>query len=84
MVTEPVVPLCKILEEACVEGMVIGWRGVSEGLTFLHEKAGISHNNLSGECVYVSTVTSQWKIGGFEAAQKHKNIDSQVSAPADQ
>lgn len=79
MVTEPVVPLSSALEDVCVEGLVIGWRGVSQALTFLHEKVGISHNNLSSECVYVSTVNSQWKIGGFEAAQKHKKIDAQVS-----
>ena len=78
MVTEPVVPLQHALEGICVEGLVIGWRGVAEGLGFLHSKASLSHNNVSSECVFVSTVNSQWKIGGFEAAQKHSRIDSQV------
>ena len=44
----------------------------------LWSQAGISHNSLSGECLYVSSVNSQWKIGGFEAASQHKRIDPKV------
>ena len=38
MITEPVVPLCRVLEGLCVEGMVIGWRELAQGLIFLHSK----------------------------------------------
>ena len=38
MVTEPVVPLYRVLEGLCVEGMVIGWREIAQGLSFLHSK----------------------------------------------
>ena len=62
-----------------VEGLVMGWRGVVCALDFLHGKAKISHNNLNEECVNVSTVDSQWKVGGFEAAHHFKKIDSAVS-----
>ena len=41
--------------------------------------ARISHNNVSEECVYVSTVDSQWKLGGFETARHFKKIDTSVS-----
>lgn len=45
---------------------------------FFVVQAGISHNSLSSECLYVSSVNSQWKIGGFEAASQHKRIDPKV------
>ena len=48
-------------------------------LDFLHGKAKISHNNVSEECVYVSTVDSQWKLGGLETARHFKKIDTSVS-----
>ena len=38
MVTEPVVPVTDTLDEMCVEGVVTGWRGVAQGLSFLHQK----------------------------------------------
>ena len=41
-------------------------------------QASISHNTLNSGCLYVSTVTSQWKIGGFEAASLHKKMDAKV------
>ena len=41
--------------------------------------AKISHNNVSEECVYVSTVDSQWKLGGFETATHFKKMDASVS-----
>ena len=36
-------------------------------------------DNVSEECVYVSTVDSQWKLGGFETARHFKKIDTSVS-----
>lgn len=78
MVTEPVLPVMSVLSDTSVEGVVMGWRGLANGLTFLHTKAGLSHNNLSMMCVFVSTVNSQWKIGGLELAIKHSHIDSKV------
>ena len=79
VVTEPVIPVSQVLEGMSVEGLVMGWRGVACALDFLHDKAKISHNNLNMGCVYVSTVDSQWKLGGFEAARHFKKIDLPVS-----
>ncbi len=56
----------------------MGWRGVANGLGFLHDKAGISHNNLDVACVYVNVVDSQWKVGGFEAAYRHRDMTPSV------
>lgn len=78
LVTEPVVPLLHMLKDASVEAVVVGWRGVGAGLSFLHDKAGLSHNNLNRSCVYVNTLDSQWKVGGMEAAARHKDINAKV------
>ena len=78
LVTEPVVPLPRMLKDARMEAVVMGWRGVGAGLSFLHNKAGISHNNLCISSVYVNTVDSQWKIGGMEAASRHAHMDAEV------
>jgi len=83
MVTEPVLPVLGVLPDASLECLVMGWRGLVNGLIFIHTKTALSHNNLSLLCVYVSTVNSQWKIGGFELACKHSKIDSNVSCTRD-
>lgn len=54
MVTEPVLPVKSVVSEMCVEGMVTGWRGVAEGLAFLHDKVSV----LMYVYVYVSTPLS--------------------------
>ena len=54
------------------------WLYLSFYTLFFVVQAGLSHNSLSGECLYVSSVNSQWKIGGFEAASQHKRIDPKV------
>ncbi len=82
MVTEPVFPVLYVLSDASLECVVMGWRGLANGLTFLHTKAGLSHNNLSLMCVYASTGNSQWKVGGLELAIKHSRIDHKVRSLA--
>ena len=78
MVTEPVVPLPLALQDTNMDTAVMGWRGVASGLDFLHRKAGLSHNNLHVGCVYVNMVDGQWKVGGFEAAARLKEISPMV------
>ena len=59
-----------------------GERVVFGGCGYVGSRASaakISHNNVSEECVYVSTVDSQWKLGGFETARHFKKIDTSVS-----
>ena len=79
MVTEPAVPLPLALQDANMDMVVMGWRGLASGLAFLHSKAGLSHNNLHVGCVYVNVVDGQWKVGGFEAAARLKEITPTVS-----
>ena len=79
LITEPLVPVSRVLEGISIEGAVMGWRGVGEGLNFLHSKAEMSHNNICVKSIYVNVLDSHWKLGGFEAASRHKTINSTVS-----
>ena len=56
MVTEPVVPVEKVLGEICMEGMVIGWRAIAQGLIFLHSKVGLIRDELLRLCGLVECV----------------------------
>ena len=77
--TEPVLPVLHVLEHTSLDTVVMGWRGLASGLDFLHKKAGLSHNNIHVGCVYVNVVDGQWKLGGFEAAARSKDINASVS-----
>lgn len=79
MMTEPVLPVLRTLEDANMDTVVMGWRGVAAGLDFLHKKAWLSHNNLHVRCVYMNVVDGLWKLGGFEAAARQKEINDTVS-----
>ena len=46
MATEPVIPLNQLLERMCMEGLVMGWRGVAQGLIFLHDKVCVCVSHL--------------------------------------
>ena len=78
VVTEPVLPLFRTLKEMSLEGVVVGWRCVGAGLRFLHDKVGMSHNNVWAGCIYVNVLDSHWKVGGLEAAAKLKDINARV------
>ena len=79
LVTEPVIPVLRALGDTpAMDSVVMGWRGLGAGLDFLHQKANLSHNNLSTNCVYVNVLDSQWKLGGFEAACAPKAINRMV------
>lgn len=78
LITEPLIPVFQVLEGTSIDAVVMGWRGVAAGLDFLHKKAGLSHNNLSSDCVFVNVLDGRWKLGGFEASSRHKAIDTMV------
>ena len=42
LVTEAVLPVKGVMSGMCAEGIVTGWRGVGQGLVFLHDKVGCS------------------------------------------
>ena len=67
--TEDVKPLRNVIynisNELILEPLQIslGLWMVTKGLQFLHEKAKISHNNISISAIYYATETNCWKIG---------------------
>ncbi|XP_052790059.1 protein-associating with the carboxyl-terminal domain of ezrin-like isoform X2 [Mya arenaria] len=67
--TEKAVPLDSVLSTLDPIEICAGLHSVMQALSFLHEKAGVSHNNLHTGCIYVSTDGS-WKLGGLEHATR--------------
>lgn len=45
---------------------------IFDSVLFLHEKAGLSHNNIGPVAVFVSP-DGLWKLGSFECAQRLEN-----------
>ncbi|XP_069122020.1 protein-associating with the carboxyl-terminal domain of ezrin-like [Argopecten irradians] len=76
IVAERVVPVLSVLDTHSSIEICAGLFSILEGLSFLHEKAGMCHNNISLESVYV-TDTGQWKLGSLEHACKFGEATSQ-------
>ncbi|XP_021345414.1 protein-associating with the carboxyl-terminal domain of ezrin-like [Mizuhopecten yessoensis] len=81
VVAERVVPVLSILETHSSIEICAGLFSVLEGLSFLHEKAGMCHNNISLESVFV-TETGQWKLGSMEHACKFGDATPQYLSAA--
>lgn len=65
LATEYVQPLSHILSSLTPLQLCIGLNNILRALVFLHEQAGMSHNNVSVSAVYV-TGDGQWKLGGLQ------------------
>uniref|UniRef100_A0A1E1W001 Protein kinase domain-containing protein n=1 Tax=Pectinophora gossypiella TaxID=13191 RepID=A0A1E1W001_PECGO len=65
LATEYVQPLSHILNSQTPLQLCIGLNNILRALVFLHEQAGMSHNNVSISAIYV-TGDGQWKLGGLE------------------
>ncbi|XP_060074316.1 protein-associating with the carboxyl-terminal domain of ezrin-like [Ylistrum balloti] len=81
IVVERVVPVLTVLETHSAIEICAGLFSVLEGLSFLHEKAGICHNNVCLESVFV-TDTGYWKLGSLEHACKFGMDTSQYLTSA--
>ncbi|XP_046844507.1 protein-associating with the carboxyl-terminal domain of ezrin-like [Xenia sp. Carnegie-2017] len=66
MVTEPVIPLSKVIVDLEIVEVIAGIQHVIMTIVFLHKKCGLSHNNLSLSSIFVGQYDSCWKIAGFE------------------
>uniref|UniRef100_F1KVM3 Protein-associating with the carboxyl-terminal domain of ezrin n=1 Tax=Ascaris suum TaxID=6253 RepID=F1KVM3_ASCSU len=56
-----------------------GLAHILSALIFLHEKAALSHNNVSPSSVFVS-LDGRWKLSGFECAQELHNTHHWVQS----
>ncbi|XP_013183427.2 protein-associating with the carboxyl-terminal domain of ezrin [Amyelois transitella] len=65
LATEFVQPLSQVLTAQTPLQKCIGLNNILRALVFLHEQAGMSHNNVSMSAIYV-TGDGQWKLGGLQ------------------
>ncbi|XP_018319255.1 protein-associating with the carboxyl-terminal domain of ezrin isoform X2 [Agrilus planipennis] len=73
LVVEEVVPLASVLNTQNCLQKCIGLLSLLKAVCFLHEKGGVSHNNLSIKSIYV-TKDGDWKLGGMEFCCKFSNL----------
>ncbi|CAH2068411.1 unnamed protein product, partial [Iphiclides podalirius] len=74
LVTEYVQPLSHMLAAQTPLQICIGLNNILRALVFLHEQAGVSHNNVSVSSIYVSG-DSQWKLGGLQYLCKFSDLN---------
>ncbi|CAG5041910.1 unnamed protein product [Parnassius apollo] len=75
LVTEYVQPLSHALMIQTPLQICIGLNNVLRALVFLHEQAGVSHNNVSVSSIYVSG-DGQWKLGGLQYLCAFSDLNS--------
>ncbi|XP_076436230.1 protein-associating with the carboxyl-terminal domain of ezrin-like [Babylonia areolata] len=67
LVTEQATPLAVVLDKLSPLELCSGLGDILEAVTFLHEKAGVTHNNVSVSAIFVSKDGS-WKLGELQHA----------------
>ncbi|XP_015756323.1 PREDICTED: protein-associating with the carboxyl-terminal domain of ezrin-like [Acropora digitifera] len=77
MVTEPVRPLESVIQTLDTTEIIAGLHNVVEALVFLHERGGLSHNNLCLASVYVSDNDWGWRLGGMEFVCKFSELTNE-------
>lgn len=72
LLTERVQVLDLVVDSLSPIEIHTGLTQILDALVFLHDKAGLSHNNLCPSSVFVA-LDGRWKLSGFECAQKLEN-----------
>ncbi|XP_075226622.1 protein-associating with the carboxyl-terminal domain of ezrin [Lycorma delicatula] len=75
LATEGVKPLVQALPSQTALQVCIGLQSVLKALTFLHDKALSSHNNVCRAAIYVAQDGS-WKLGGLEYLCRFSELSS--------
>lgn len=77
MVTEPIRPLESVIQTLDTTEIIAGLHNVVEALVFLHERGGLSHNNLCLTSVYVSDNDWGWRLGGMDFVCKFSELTNE-------
>lgn len=76
IITEEATPLVTCQSFLSSWEVVTGLMKVLEALKFLHSQAGVSHNNISMESVFV-TPDGEWKLGRLDCCQQHSETTAE-------
>ncbi len=74
LITESIRPLNSVIGSLSKDQIICGIFGITNALSFLHDKAFLSHNNISASCIYLNT-KQVWKINDFELAMYFKDLN---------
>lgn len=77
MVTEPIRPLESVIQTLDTTEIIAGLHNIVEALVFLHERGGLSHNNLCLASVYVSDNDWGWRLSGMEFVCKFSELTNE-------
>lgn len=73
LVVEDVKPLSLVLSTQNTTQICVGLHSVLKALCFLHDNAGVSHNNVCVSSIYV-TKDGDWHLGGMEYLCKFSDL----------
>ena len=76
LITEFIRPITILIENLSTEQVMHGIYGITTAIQFLHEKAQMSHNNISESSIYVNC-KQVWKLNDFELALSFGNLNKE-------
>ncbi|KAJ3412366.1 Protein-associating with the carboxyl-terminal domain of ezrin [Chytridiales sp. JEL 0842] len=77
IVTEPVIPLSRILSALSEEEVAMGLYSILKTIKFLHSQS-LAHNNIRLDSIFVGGQERRWLLGGMEFLTPFKQIDQSL------